>query len=143
MLSYPEGNFMQRCLIFTLLYIALPLLLSQSQVEIVRRISPDGSIIEYVPQKQPSLGQLVPRQPAPSPCINKPWDPTNLSWARDAYAASLHRLRIAPKDRQCREQALHFGRIYSRFTRVSRLDALYHETRIMHDIAVITGDMSR
>ncbi len=110
--------------------------ITAGQAEIIRRVNPDGSITEYVPQKVPAAPRA---EPQPGPCDQPPSTPNNYWWAKDAFQASLQRLRSAPNDPQCRAQALQLGRLYSQFSRTTTIGALYDETTLMNDINVITG----
>ena len=126
-------------LVFLLVGAMLSLTFSLSaHGEIIRRVNPDGTITEYVPQKEPSHGTPPPQTPV-SPCAEQPWDPTNVYHARETYKAALEKLKTAPQDADCRQQALHFGRVFSAYTRRDRRVTIYDEAAIANDINAAAG----
>jgi len=102
---------------------------------VVTRVNPDGTMTYQVPQTVPSL--VVSGQGGL--CDEKPWDPTEYYSAYDAYQASLARLRSAPTDPKCREQALHFGRISSALARGGGYVTTMDEVSIANDVNTATG----
>lgn len=91
---------------------------------------------EHVPQGGPSRAVM---EPPPGPCAKKPWDPTNVHHARETYKAALAKLKLAPHDLECREQALRFGRLYMGMSRQDGRVTIYDEAAIANDINAIAG----
>ena len=111
-----------------------------AHAEVVRRVNPDGSITEYVPSAGPPQG--TPQAPTPqSPCANKPWEPGNVYHARETYHAALAKLKNAPTDPECRQQALYFGRLYSAFSRRDGRVTIYDEAAMANDINAAAGSV--
>jgi hypothetical protein len=105
---------------------------------VITRANPDGTITYQVPQTAPSPGVSGVNAAQGGPCDEKPWDPTEVYSAKDAYYASLARLRSAPTDPKCREQALHFGRLFSSFPRGGYVTTV-DEVSIVNDVNAATG----
>jgi hypothetical protein len=130
--ALPAGGAAQECSRVNGTYTCAP---STRRSTVVTRVNPDGTMTYQVPQTVPSL--VVSGQGGF--CDEKPWDPTEYYSAYDAYQASLARLRSAPTDPKCREQALHFGRISSALARGGGYVTTVDEVSIANDVNTATG----
>ena len=134
--ALPAGSNVLECSRVNGTYTCAP---STRRSTVITRVNQDGTITYQVPQTAPSLGVSGVNAAQGGPCDEKPWDPTEYYQARDAYQASLARLRSAPTDPKCREQALHLGRISSALARRGGYVTTVDEVSIANDVNATTG----